>query len=408
MDNHPIPQDITGFQFKLIGKMTIRQFIYLAVGGIIAWFVFFILEPPALIRWPVSLISFGLGAMIAFVPIDGRPMDTMIRNFINALISPTQFIYQKYSYSSSEEKSQMPLTKPPAKNQVNSYNSSAPVFQDENSEPNINTPAPSMPTEIKSQPTPAQQEPPGLSFPDPTAMPSTFLSKLNEKREIKNPEEAQGVDEKENLKNQIQQLQKQLEEKPNQSAPVQTSEPAPQPQTQAQTVSPDEQKNLEQMLAESIRQKEALEKQIMEMQAKHQDSSKEKFTPITATQQKTTQRVRKVPADMASSVGIPDVPDAPNLITGIIKDPRGNPVSNILVEIKDTDSNPVRAFKTNKLGKFASATSLSNGKYVISFEDPEEKHKFDDIEIEMVGSNVMPLEVISVDPREELRRELFN
>ena len=37
MDNHPIPQDVTGFQFRLIGDMTIKQFAYLAGGMILAW-----------------------------------------------------------------------------------------------------------------------------------------------------------------------------------------------------------------------------------------------------------------------------------------------------------------------------------------------------------------------------------
>jgi len=37
MENHPLPQDITGFQFKLIGNMTVKQFSYLAVGVILAW-----------------------------------------------------------------------------------------------------------------------------------------------------------------------------------------------------------------------------------------------------------------------------------------------------------------------------------------------------------------------------------
>jgi len=35
MDNHPIPQDITGFEFKLIGNMTLKQFAYVAGGAII-------------------------------------------------------------------------------------------------------------------------------------------------------------------------------------------------------------------------------------------------------------------------------------------------------------------------------------------------------------------------------------
>lgn len=391
MDNHPIPQDITGFQFKLIGKMTIRQFIYVAIGAIIAWFVFFILEPPFIIRWPVSLISLGLGLLIAFVPVDGRPMDTMLKNFVNALRSPTQFIYQK----------EMPSA--PASN-ISSF---TPVPEARN---NSATPPPAQvqPEMAQTQPVtiPNPPAPPPVTFNDPTSMPSNFVKKLNEEQPNEKP---QIIDEKDELKKKIEELQKQLQEKSNQETTQSTPQviqEAPTPQTQQ--ASPQDQKELEKMLSESVRQKEALEKQIIEMQNKQASSDKQKYTPITATQQQTTHRVRKVPADMASSVGIPSAPEAPNLITGIIKDSRGNPISNILVEIKDLDGNPVRAFKTNKLGKFASATSLSNGKYVISFEDPGEKHKFDDIEMELIGASVMPLEVISVDPREELRRELFN
>lgn len=397
MDNHPIPQDITGFKFKLIGKMTIRQFIYVAIGGVIAWVVFFIIEPPTLIKWPIAIISLGVSAFIAFVPIDGRPMDTMLKNFLTAILSPTQYIYQKEV--KAEVKAEAPVVK------VQGPSTWAiPAPQEEPSTP---PPAPAQPEEIKIQTAPVQEGPPPILFPDPTAMPAGFLDELNKNLKSKKPEEnTKKIDEKEKLKKQIAELQKQLEEKSKKPTPP----PAPvtQPVVQVKTVSAEEQKNLEKKLSESMQQKEALEKQIIEMKAKQEDQSKQTYTPVTATQQKTTQRVRKVPVDMASSIGIPGVPDTPNLITGIIKDPRGNPVSNILVEIKDLDSNPVRAFKTNKLGKFASATPLSNGKYVISFEDPGEKHKFDDIEMEMVGSVVMPLEVISVDPREELRRELFN
>ena len=135
---------------------------------------------------------------------------------------------------------------------------------------------------------------------------------------------------------------------------------------------------------------------------------KQTFDPSLATPPATTQRVRKVPPGLEKTVGIPSAPDTPNLITGILKDSRGNPLPNILVEVKDTDSNPVRAFKTNGLGKFVSATPLSNGKYIISFEDSAEQHQFDAIEIEATGEPIMPLEIISVDAREQLRRELFN
>ena len=111
---------------------------------------------------------------------------------------------------------------------------------------------------------------------------------------------------------------------------------------------------------------------------------------------------------MEKSIGLPIASQEPNLITGIVKDPRGNPLPNILVEVKDPEDNPVRAFKTNGLGQFAAATSLTNGKYIIAFEDPKGQNKFDTVEIEATGTPIMPLEIISVDPREELRRELFN
>lgn len=394
MDNHPIPQDITGFKFKLIGQMTIRQFIYLAIGAIIAWIIFFVIEPPTLIKWPLAGISLGIGAIVAFVPIDGRPMDTMMKNFFSALTSPTKFIYQKESVQTTEPgvqahyattktpPAQQPMANQPAQQQV------APV---------------SAPTTAPAPPSPkAPAAPPPVLFPD---------EKEQEKKEPE-PQPVQNTggtgpailpDEKEEMKKQIEELQKKLAEKeskikqsPQPQAPIQQSV-----NDQASSSSADE-------LAEAQRQKEALEKQIMDMQAKQEAENTKKFTPITAKPLEQTQNVRRVPADMASAAGIGDIPDAPNLITGIVKDPRGNPIQNILIEVLDTDGNPVRAFKTNKLGKFASATSLSNGNYVVKFEDSGEKHKFDTVQIELIGEPVMPLEIISVDPREELRRELFN
>lgn len=398
MDNHPIPQDITGFQFKLIGKMTIKQFVYVAIGAVFAWLFIFILNAPALIKLPLAFISITIGVVIAFVPVDGRPMDLMIRNFITALLAPTQFIYQKGGSAGSSQN--IPVPTPTINTQPT---------QTTNTTPNattLSTPA-QVPQvaqqQVSAAAPPAQmsttQNPPPVVFPDskpPTPEPKIEVKKQPDTNINKAIDE---IDEKEQLKKQVEQLQKQLSENKQTSA---QQAPTPQP------VTSEEQKNLEKMLAESTRQREALEKQILEMKAKQEAAGKDKFAPSEAKPQQITQRVKRVPTNMASSVGIPSVPDAPNLITGIVKDPRGNPIQNILIEVKDMDSNPVRAFKTNALGKFASATSLSNGKYVIAFEDPGEKHKFDNVELELVGNNLMPLEVTSVDSREELRRELFN
>jgi hypothetical protein len=111
---------------------------------------------------------------------------------------------------------------------------------------------------------------------------------------------------------------------------------------------------------------------------------------------------------MQKSAGMPITPEFPNVLTGIVKDPRGNPLPNILVEVKDEQGNAVRAFKTNALGQFASATPLSNGSFTIEFEDAREQNKFDTVAFKAGGEIILPIEVISVDTREELRRSLFN
>src|SRR3989344_3953776 len=94
MDNHPIPQDVTGFQFKLIGSMTIKQFGFIAAGVIPAVVIYY---APVFILLKFILIPlFGLtGVAMAFLPIEGRPLDVMIANFIKALITPNQYLFRK-------------------------------------------------------------------------------------------------------------------------------------------------------------------------------------------------------------------------------------------------------------------------------------------------------------------------
>src|ERR1035437_4521657 len=94
MDNHPIPQDITGFEFKLIRDMTLKQFAYNAVGGILG-VVCYTLPLLTIIKIPLALVFVGIGVAFAFVPFEGRPLDVMIKNFLKAVLTPTQYVYQK-------------------------------------------------------------------------------------------------------------------------------------------------------------------------------------------------------------------------------------------------------------------------------------------------------------------------
>ena len=101
MDQHPIPQDVTGFQFKLIGTMTVKQFGYVAVGVILAAICWYL---PLQGLWIfiariIFVPFFGLsGVIIAFVPIEGRAIDLMAKNFFRTLTSPNQYIYIKKDY----------------------------------------------------------------------------------------------------------------------------------------------------------------------------------------------------------------------------------------------------------------------------------------------------------------------
>lgn len=94
IEQHPIPQDVAGYKFRLIGDMTLKQFIWLA-GGIILGLFIYQLPLPFFFKYPLAAIAVGLGAGIAFVPIEGRSMDKWLIAFIKSIYSPTQYVWKK-------------------------------------------------------------------------------------------------------------------------------------------------------------------------------------------------------------------------------------------------------------------------------------------------------------------------
>ncbi|KKQ01517.1 MAG: hypothetical protein US11_C0007G0010 [Candidatus Roizmanbacteria bacterium GW2011_GWA2_36_23] len=97
MDQHPIPRQITTFEFKLIGFLTIKQFIYLVVFvplGILTYMAF----PIPIINILLAVCVGGIGVALAFFPINDRPLDIWIRNLYHRLTSPTQYQYHKQNH----------------------------------------------------------------------------------------------------------------------------------------------------------------------------------------------------------------------------------------------------------------------------------------------------------------------
>lgn len=346
MDNHPIPQDVTGFQFKLIGSMTIKQFAYVGAGVVLS-VVFFYSPLVWFIKFPLIPFFGILGVSLAFLPIAGRPMDLIASYFIKAILKPNQYVYQKVGGSLS--------------------------FMDLNLQPIAPQTTTTPQASTKNTSVDHQKEQRLLTYLYGSASDSN--SPLDQK-------ESQLIS---NLFAQPVPV----------SAVINTpahSIPAPTPVNPPQPPVPP---------LPSATQTEL-------RPAASMPDINTQVTPATTITQITTNNETKNVAPQTPTRSSPsNGMDFPNLIKGIIKDARGNILPGILVDVLNKDQESVRAFKSNNLGQFMSATQLTNGTYTITFEDPKKHHRFEPVQIEATGSVLPPLTVVSVDAREELRRSLF-
>lgn len=94
MEQHAIPQQITSYEFKLVGDMTLKQFLKAAAGIILALLVNST-KLMVLVKWPLMLILGGGGLALAFVPYEDRPLDVWLKAFLKSIYNPTIFIYKK-------------------------------------------------------------------------------------------------------------------------------------------------------------------------------------------------------------------------------------------------------------------------------------------------------------------------
>lgn len=94
MEAHAVPRQITTFEFKLIGFLTLKQFIYLLFATGIALITYYGIPIPIVNVFVTAIVVAG-GLAIAFVPINERPMDVWIRNFFKKLLSASQYYYIK-------------------------------------------------------------------------------------------------------------------------------------------------------------------------------------------------------------------------------------------------------------------------------------------------------------------------
>jgi len=115
MEQHPVPQPLTSYEFRLVGDMTLKQFFKLAAGVILALIVYGI-NPPAFIKWPLIILFVLIGVGMAFLPFEGRPLDVWIIAFFKRIYSPTQYLWKQKGINKEtsllKSPSQTPAVKP--------------------------------------------------------------------------------------------------------------------------------------------------------------------------------------------------------------------------------------------------------------------------------------------------------
>ena len=92
MESHPIPQNVTSFEFKLVGDMTLKQFLYLA-GGLGMGYLSYRFIP-----WVGFILGFLLGAFgaaLAFYKFNNKPFIFLIESAFKYITGDRFYLWKR-------------------------------------------------------------------------------------------------------------------------------------------------------------------------------------------------------------------------------------------------------------------------------------------------------------------------
>lgn len=364
MQEHPVPQNVTSYEFHLIGNMTLKQFLELSAGCVLG-LVVYSTNLPGVIKWPLIILAVAIGAFAAFVPFEGRPLDQWFYAFIKAIYRPTEFYWKKseeipdyFTFTVTTKHVEAEFDLSPYKQQrIKEYISS-------------------LPAEAELAPLDAlEQQRLGSVM---TLFQQVTVDQVQVTAKTEKPD----------LTSQVRTLQ------PLQHL-VQTEQTLPASETQVvQSANPTSEPQLNttiipQSATIATDKSYAEEQQKLSVASLPQQSdtvqvfssSSQDFTAPITTQQ----------AQTSDALPFPQKPTQPNVIVGMVFDSQGNSVDNAIVEITDTNGMPVRAVKTNLVGQFFITTPLNNGNYFINIE--KAGSTFPTIELALENTLVDPLDI---------------
>lgn len=357
MESHSIPQNVTSFEFHLVGDMTLKQFGYLATGLSIAYLSFMFIFPYSKVfAIPIIAISSLTGTAFAFLPIQDRPLDHWLSAFIKAVFSST-----KASWKPAGFKGTLNLADPIFRNRLQLYILQAAQM------PTI-TPPPSQPLPVPPQINQPQQQTPKTTIPpqpQPTPLPQNLPSDEQLRTTVELAKQTQLI------QAQIIEAEKHINQLKDAAASVKIDQPIYTNQLQETS----------RLLQNLINKAQVLQAQITPVKPPQPEQ-------IIVRVKKPEIKVVEPPKQTKTQLLLTSLP---NVINGVIMDAADNYLEGVVVVIHNQDGLPVRASKTNKLGQFTGATPLPSGTYTITLE--KENLEFDVLQIELKGEVLAQLQI---------------
>ena len=412
---HAVPQHIAAFEFKLIGDLTIKQFLFAGVGIAVAYAAW-VSNLNFLFKWSIILLSAGLGLGTAFFPLQDRTLDQWILNFIMAIFSPTQRYWQKEplppeylreDYSRFLTSQVLSMTPIQSRRRLQQYlgeleeKETATAAEEEFIEKlNFDLPLPSRVETATKSPPPALEEEGGLpkrkEVPEKPKLASEVNIALEKTYKVSDEKETKYMTTLRNVtpgrKIRLPTIAGTIILKPKKMTPLPERRISPPKPKEPIRELIKENGRAEQLQRQNIALKNRLEeseKQLKSlMELKEERPRDEAYRARLLDQERKVQKLTK----QQKPVPIPKEAEKkiPNIISGVVKDREGKLLENIVVIIKDQDGDPVRALKTNKLGQFAISTSLENGDYIV--EVSTKGRHFDIMKVVTNGSVLSPIE----------------
>ncbi len=384
MREHPIPQDVVGYRFHIIGNMTLKQFAEIGAGCVVG-FLIYTTNLTAFIKWPFIGLAVAVGAMAAFVPFEERPLDHWLATFFKVLYKPTKFFWKRephipepFLYKPNANQSVLTAEldlSPYRRQRIKDYLSS--VHNDQVMDPFDTA------EEVRMQ---------------------SIMTAFNTMTTSVVEDGVEKINKRPSLKVRVRQFK-------GGGTPLFTVDQVTNTQTETEVDQLQASALLSQRAALSVNQvaqeieiPETPEVAIEPTATPEAEALQETITTddrayITADQMvfDQSQVAETAPAEDATlntDLPFPDPPTDPNKLVGMVLSPTNDLINDAIVEIQTSDGRVARAVKTNALGQFFVATPLESGTYTLLVE--KDDFAFNPLQLTLEGKTVAPIEIRSV------------